>query len=388
VAGNINLGSGAIQFGNNNVLFYNSGNTYLQPQTTSEYVIVGYNTNATVFGPTGIVGIPGTGGLAMGGQTVMQTNNNNNLYIDPPAATTNTVYIGDLGHCEVALSGVANTPANLSCGVANNFGTLLDYRLTGAYGAPATDPKVQLSDGTGTSGHYAIYDANGGLTNGALPGTATSITPGTTTIAGGTGYALLGQNGTVLTATAMTAAGDIIGGGASGAPSKTAGCTGAVSTEYALTETTTGGGVSQSIACDNAPHLSAANMSSFPTLNQDTTGLTAANVPPPTTTVSSGSIGTITTKNTYVICTNTCNLTPMQAAAGVRLCVRNAPGVVTVITLNALASGNYYELTSHAGWGTAAHNLVSGGSTTDYICLIGYDATHYSVDRWVGTWTD
>ena len=78
----------------------------------------------------------------------------------------------------------------------------------------------------------------------------------------------------------------------------------------------------------------------------------------------------------------------MQAAANVRLCVRNAPGVVTVITLNALAAGNYYELTSHAGWGTAAHNLVSGGSMTDYICLIGYDATHYSVDRWVGTWTD
>ena len=114
----------------------------------------------------------------------------------------------------------------------------------------------------------------------------------------------------------------------------------------------------------------------------------AANMPAVTTTVSSGSIGTVTTKNTYVICTTTCNLTPMQAAAGVQLCVRNAPGSATVITLNALAASNYYELTTHAGWGTAAHNLVSGGVATDSICLVGYDATHYAVMSFTGTWTD
>jgi hypothetical protein len=78
----------------------------------------------------------------------------------------------------------------------------------------------------------------------------------------------------------------------------------------------------------------------------------------------------------------------MQAAAGVQLCVRNAPGSATVITLNALAASNYYELTTHAGWGTAAHNLVSGGGATDSICLVGYDATHYMVTSFTGTWTD
>ena len=114
----------------------------------------------------------------------------------------------------------------------------------------------------------------------------------------------------------------------------------------------------------------------------------SAALPTVTTTVSSGSIGTVTTNSTIVVCTTTCNLTPMQAAAGVQLCVRNAPGSATVITLNALASSNYYELTTHAGWGTAAHNLVSGGAATDSICLSGYDATHYMVMSYTGTWSD
>jgi hypothetical protein len=105
-------------------------------------------------------------------------------------------------------------------------------------------------------------------------------------------------------------------------------------------------------------------------------------------TVSSGSVAAVTTNNTYIICTTTCNVTPLQAAAGVQLCVRNAPGSATVITLNALGASNYYELTTHAGWGTANHTVVSGGMATDQICLVGYDATHYAVFSYTGTWTD
>ena len=118
------------------------------------------------------------------------------------------------------------------------------------------------------------------------------------------------------------------------------------------------------------------------------TTLPATMLPAVTTTVSSGSIAAITTNNTYVICTTTCNVTPLQAAVGVQFCVRNAPGSATVITLNALGASNYYELTTHAGWGTANHSLVSGGVATDSICLLGYDATHYAVMSYTGTWTD
>ena len=107
----------------------------------------------------------------------------------------------------------------------------------------------------------------------------------------------------------------------------------------------------------------------------------------PTTTVSSGTISQINA-NQYVICTTTCTVTPLAPIAGQQLCVRNGPGVSTVITLAALGSGNYYELTSHASWGTANHTVVSGGAATDSICLVGYDANHYAVFSYNGTWTD
>jgi hypothetical protein len=115
--------------------------------------------------------------------------------------------------------------------------------------------------------------------------------------------------------------------------------------------------------------------------------LSPANQPVVTTTVSSGSIAAVTTNNTYIICTTTCNVTPLTPAAGVQLCARNAPGSATVITLNAISSG-YYELTTHAGWGTETHTLVSGGLSTDSICLVGYDSSHYAVMSYTGTWTD
>lgn len=106
----------------------------------------------------------------------------------------------------------------------------------------------------------------------------------------------------------------------------------------------------------------------------------------PTTIVNSGDI-TVTTKNTYVICTGACSITLPVAAAGIQMCARNAPGSATVITLVNRAS-QYYELTTHAAWATANQKLVSGGVATDAICVVGYDATHYATMSYTGAWTD
>jgi len=105
--------------------------------------------------------------------------------------------------------------------------------------------------------------------------------------------------------------------------------------------------------------------------------------------VGSGSIS-VTQDNAYVICTTTCTVTPLLPSASpvTQLCIRNAPGSATVITMAALGSGNYYELTSHTSWGTANHTQVSGGVATDAICYVGYDANHYAVFSYNGTWTD
>jgi hypothetical protein len=81
-------------------------------------------------------------------------------------------------------------------------------------------------------------------------------------------------------------------------------------------------------------------------------------------------------------------VTPAAPAAGVQLCVRNGPGSATVITLAALGASNYYELTTHAGWGTANHTIVSSGAATDQVCLVGYDANHYAIMSYTNAWTD
>ena len=123
--------------------------------------------------------------------------------------------------------------------------------------------------------------------------------------------------------------------------------------------------------------------------NQSSGTLNVLRLPPVQSIVSSGAIGAaITAAAAGVVCTTTCTVTPPTPALGLLYCVRNAPGSATVITLAALGSGNYYELTTHAGWGTANHTLVSGGVATDNICLWGYDANHYMVQSYTGTWTD
>jgi hypothetical protein len=119
-----------------------------------------------------------------------------------------------------------------------------------------------------------------------------------------------------------------------------------------------------------------------------TGGITNAMLPVVPTIISSGSISTLAAPSGVVVCTTTCAVTIPTPAAGNQFCVRNVPGSATVITLNAMGASTYYELTTHAGWGTANHTLVSGGVATDQICLTGYDSTHYMVASFTGTWTD
>ena len=104
------------------------------------------------------------------------------------------------------------------------------------------------------------------------------------------------------------------------------------------------------------------------------------------TTVDSGAI-TVTEKNALIICTTTCSITVPVAAVGNLYCARNAPGSDTVITLVNRAS-QYYELQDHSAWATVNQEMVSGGDAADYICIVGYDATHYATLTATGTWTD
>jgi hypothetical protein len=51
----------------------------------------------------------------------------------------------------------------------NGNGTIISAAATNYHGSGAGDVMVQTSDGTGTSGYVAVYDVNGGLTNGTAP---------------------------------------------------------------------------------------------------------------------------------------------------------------------------------------------------------------------------
>lgn len=89
----------------------------------------------------------------------------------------------------------------------------------------------------------------------------------------------------------------------------------------------------------------------------------------------------------YVFCSSTCTVTPPTPVAGYQLCVMNAPGSATVITLAAITS-TYYGKTDNSGWqANAAYKLVSGGAATDKICIVGYDSSHYIIMSSTGTWT-
>ena len=109
-----------------------------------------------------------TGGYQLNGAGVLITDGSS-TYIEPVVAGHNVQILN--GSC--AATQLPSGPFNASCGLANNNGTLLPSTLTGYHGTGAGDVKVQLTDGTGTSGYIAVYDANGGLTNGSsIPASA------------------------------------------------------------------------------------------------------------------------------------------------------------------------------------------------------------------------
>jgi hypothetical protein len=320
---------GSADSGTPTLTFATNKGTFNQPLylgTASNQLVTGTSTNLT------------TSTYPASSGAVTLTFPNTTEYMVGANSDTTTTHVAHAtavaGVANFAAIAAADLPAALSSSTSINKVTVT---------APTTSATLTVADGTTLSNTYTMNAAKTAGVAGAIPWYDTTTSESAS--------ALLTQYGVM------------IGGGASAAPSTIAAST---TTTQALFATAT------------APAFRAIAAGDIP----------SAAMPVVTTTVSSGTIGTVTTNNTYVICTTTCNLTPMQAAAGVQLCVRNAPGSATVITLNALASSNYYELTTHAGWGTAAHNLVSGGVATDSICLVGYDATHYAVMSFTGTWTD
>jgi hypothetical protein len=120
--------------------------------------------------------------------------------------------------------------------------------------------------------------------------------------------------------------------------------------------------------------------------NWTSAALLDANIPFPTTTVSSGAI-TVSARRAYVVCTAACQLTIPAPVAGQQICARNAPGTTGAITL-VNQSGMYYEKTDNSGYITVNHKYVSGGAATDQICILGYDSTHYITMSSTGTFTD
>jgi len=123
----------------------------------------------------------------------------------------------------------------------------------------------------------------------------------------------------------------------------------------------------------------------WPTFNQDTTGLTNSNVPNPDVIFGSGS--QTAGKRSYAVCTGACTITMPKPEPGNQIFIRNAPGVSTAITL-AGTTGMYYEKPDHTGFGTSGGKLISGGDVTDVICLLGFDSTHYLITSYTGTWTN
>ena len=100
----------------------------------------------------------------------------------------------------------------------------------------------------------------------------------------------------------------------------------------------------------------------------------------------SGTGGALAGPDEFYVCTTTCTVTPPVPVAGYQFCVRNAPGVSTVITLAGVALV-YYEKTDNSGYGTVATAATSGGTSGDKICYVGLDSTHYLMYSYVGTWT-
>ena len=197
-----------------------------------------------------------------------------------------------------------------------------------------TDTKGQSSDGTGTSGNLAKFNASGGLTDGgvAASGVVNSVT---------------GDSNLVTNSSS----------------------TGAVT-----------------LTLHTAPAYSYWGNNTGSTAAPAYSTIPAAAIP--ATPLATGTSHTFSGNNDYFICTSTCTITVPVPAAGVQYCVANDDNVSTVITLSAIGSSSLYENTARTAYGTAGTGTaVSGGAVGDKLCIVGRDATHYLSLSFQGTWT-
>jgi hypothetical protein len=119
-----------------------------------------------------------------------------------------------------------------------------------------------------------------------------------------------------------------------------------------------------------------------------TAAIVAADLPPVPVSIAATTHTMTAPRETFFCTTGTaCSVTLPNPAAGYEFCIRSDNNVSTAITLAAI-SGVMYEKTDRTGWGGANKSLVSGTATTNNICLIGYDSTHYAIMSSLGTWTN
>ena len=137
-------------------------------------------------------------------------------------------------------------------------------------------------------------------------------------------------------------------------------------------------------ALDLKAPLASPSFTGVVTASSGFSGILAANLPAVPTTA--GANASLTGPNRMYVCTTTCTVIPPTPVAGYQFCVRNAPGVTTIITLAAIAS-SFYEKSDNSAYGTVNSTFVSGGAVGDSVCLLGLDATHYLTVAHTGTWT-
>jgi hypothetical protein len=118
-------------------------------------------------------------------------------------------------------------------------------------------------------------------------------------------------------------------------------------------------------------------------VNADTTGLTAAHVPP--VLQYTGTSISLTAPAEFATCSTTCTATaPVPPATGssYQFCVANNAGVSTVITI-AMPASVMISNQAMTAYGTAGtgHGLTLDAAAGRSICFHSVDATHYNIDN-------